>query len=286
MTRSTASALCLAALVLQAGLVTYALWTVSLTRLSPGQLAATVLMLGTSSGTIGISAAHELVHRHSAFARGTAQAYMLLVSYPHFPIVHLRVHHPYVGTALDPGTSRVNESLACFLGRAFVLSWHSAWRVEHERLARSGLTPWRWENGLLRLLAVQMALFAAVAIVFGALGLALFLGQSVVALLLTLAIDYTQHYGVVRREVAPGRLERVRAHHAWSSDHASNRSTFNLGLHADHHLAPARGYTQLANAGGSLQTPVGYPGLVLLSMVPPLWYRVMNSRLAAGQGRG
>ena len=283
-TVGTATALCLAAPVLQAGLVIYALWLVSLTPTGPGQIAAMAIMLGTSGGTIGISAAHELVHRRSALARGVAQAFMLLVSYPHFPIVHLRVHHPYVGTPFDPGTSRVNEPLARFLGRAFVLSWRSAWRIERERLACKGLTLWRWENGMLRAFASQMAVYAAVGIAFGGIGLALFLGQSVVAIFLTLAIDYTQHYGVVRHEVAPGRLERVRAHHAWTSDHASNQSTFNLGLHADHHLAPARDYAQLANAGGSLQTPFGYAGLVLLAMVPPLWYRVMNSRLPAGQG--
>jgi alkane 1-monooxygenase len=86
---------------------------------------------------------------------------------------------------------------------------------------------------------------------------------------------------VQRREVAPGRLERFAAPHAWTAPHASNRSTFNLGLHADHHLVPARRYAGLDNAAGSLQAPFGYPGLFLLALVPPLWFRVMNPRLAA-----
>src|SRR5205823_5988647 len=208
-TKGMATALCFAAPVLQAGLVTYALWLISSTPIGAGQIPATALMLGTSGGTIGVSAAHELVRRRSAFARGLAQAFMLLISYPHFPIVHLRVHHPYVGTPFDPGTSRMNEPLARFLGRAFLLSWRSVWRVERERLMRNGLALWRTENGVLRVFASQVALFAAVGITFGGLGLALFLGQSAVATLLTLAIDYTQHYGVVRLEVAPDRLERL-----------------------------------------------------------------------------
>ena len=166
-----------------------------------------------------------------------------------------------------------------------MLAWRSGWRVERARLARKGRSPWRWNNAILRALALQAALYAALGAAFGWAGIVLFVGQSLVAIFLTLAIDYTQHYGVVRRETTPGRLERVRPRHSWTSDHASNRSTFNLGLHADHHLAPARAYSALENAAASLQTPFGYPGLVLLAMVPPLWYRVMNPRLAAGQLR-
>jgi alkane 1-monooxygenase len=121
--------------------------------------------------------------------------------------------------------------------------------------------------------------FVAIVAAFGWIGLVLFVAQSAVAIFLALAVDYTQHYGVVRRESAPGRLERLRADHAWSSDHASNRSTFNLGLHADHHLRPALEYSHLANDERSLQAPMGYPGLLLLALVPPLWSRVMNPRL-------
>jgi alkane 1-monooxygenase len=278
---STTAALLFAAPLLQGAVLFYALWIVSATPKAPMSIAMIAVMVGISGGTVGISAAHELVHRRGSLARAIAQAFMLLVSYPHFPIVHLRVHHPYVGTPLDPGTSRLNEPLVHFVGRAFVLAWHSGWRVERSRLARKGLTPWRMDNAMLRALALQAALYVALGMAFGWIGLVLFVGQSAVAIILALTIDYTQHYGVVRRETASGRLEPLRADHAWTSDHASNRSTFNLGLHADHHLKPTLPYAQLANDDGSLQAPFGYPGLLLLALLPPLWYRVMNTRLRA-----
>jgi len=278
---STTTALLFTAPLLQGAVLVYALWLVSATPKGPMSIAMIAVMVGISGGTVGISAAHELVHRRGSLERGIAQAFMLLVSYPHFPIVHLRVHHPYVGTPLDPGTSRLNEPLVHFVGRAFVLAWHSGWRVERSRLARKGLTPWRMDNTILRALALQAALYVALGTAFGWIGLALFVGQSAVAIFLALAIDYTQHYGVVRRETASGRLERLRADHAWTSDHASNRSTFNLGLHADHHLKPTLPYSQLDNDEGSLQAPFGYPGLLLLALLPRLWYRVMNPRLSA-----
>ena len=278
---STATALLFAALLVQGALLVYALWLVSATPKAPMAIAMIAVMVGVSGGIVGISSAHELVHRRGRLERAIAQAFMLLVSYPHFPIVHLRVHHPYVGTPLDPGTSRLNEPLAHFVGRAFVLAWQSGWRVERSRLARKGLTPWRMDNAIVVAAALQAAVYVAVGTAFGWIGLALFLGQSAVAMLLALTIDYTQHYGVVRARLASGRMEPFRAAHAWTSDHASNRSTFNLGLHADHHLKPTLDYRQLANDEGSLQAPIGYPGLLLLAWVPPLWFRVMNPRLRA-----
>jgi alkane 1-monooxygenase len=276
-----ATALLFAAPLVQGALLVYSLWLVSATPKAPMAIAMIAVMVGVSGGTVGISAAHELVHRRGWLERAIAQAFMLLVSYPHFPIVHLRVHHPYVGTPFDPGTSRLNEPLAHFVGRALVLAWRSGWRVERSRLARKGLAPWRMDNAIVLAAALQAAVYVAVGTAFGWIGLALFVGQSAVAIVLALTIDYTQHYGVVRRETESGRLERLRADHAWTSDHASNRSTFNLGLHADHHLKPTLGYSQLANDDGSLQAPFGYPGLLLLALVPPLWYRVMNPRLSA-----
>ena len=275
------TALLFTAPLLQGAVLAYALWLVSATPKGPMSIAMIALMVGISGGTVGISAAHELVHRRGSLERAIAQAFMLLVSYPHFPIVHLRVHHPYVGTPLDPGTSRLNEPLVHFVGSAFVLAWQSGWQVERSRLARKGSTPWRVDNAILRASALQAALYVALGTAFGWSGLALFVGQSAVAILLALTIDYTQHYGVVRTRLKSGRLERLRADHAWTSDHASNRSTFNLGLHADHHLKPTQGYSQLVNDDGSLQAPSGYPGLLLLALVPPLWYRVMNTRLSA-----
>src|SRR6202158_547574 len=222
---STTTALLFTAPLLQGAVLVYALWLVSATPQRPMSIAIIAGLVGISGGTVGISAAHELVHRRGSLERGIAQAFMLLVSYPHFPIVHLRVHHPYVGMPLDPGTSRLNEPLVHFVGRAFVLAWHSGWRVERSRLARKGLQPRGMDNAILRALALQAALYVALGTAFGWIGLGLFAGQSAVAIFLALTIDYTQHYGVVRRETASGRLEPLRADHAWTSDHASHRTT-------------------------------------------------------------
>ncbi|HZQ59803.1 MAG TPA: alkane 1-monooxygenase [Casimicrobiaceae bacterium] len=280
-----ATALCVIAPLAHMAVLIYALWV--LPTWSTGVLATAGIMVlvGVSGGTTGITAAHELIHRRSVVPRKLGELFMLAVTYPHFPIVHLRVHHPYIGTAIDPGTSRLNEPLLRYLWRAYGLSWRSSWRLERSRLERAGSGVWSWQNAILRAALWQCLVYAGLLLVFGAVGVGLFFVQSIVAVSLSLSIDYTQHYGVVRREIAPGRLERVQAHHAWSSDHASNRSMFNVGFHANHHLLPALPYLHLHSVEGALDTPYGYPGLLLLAMVPRLWFRTMNPRLDAARGR-
>ena len=48
-------------------------------------------------------------------------------------------------------------------------------------------------------------------------------------------VNYIQHYGLERKK-ENGRYERFTDLHSWNSRHISaNWSTFNLGLHAEHH---------------------------------------------------
>ena len=48
-------------------------------------------------------------------------------------------------------------------------------------------------------------------------------------------VNYIQHYGL-ERKMQNGKYERFTDHHSWNSRHISaNWSTFNLGLHAEHH---------------------------------------------------
>ena len=263
-------------------------WGLALARagaFDAGQFVMTAFGLGLTTSTIGGGTAHELLHRTGRPARALAQALTLFYGYPHYPIVHLRVHHANTADALDPGTSRLDEPLAAYIGRALQLAWAGGWRVENRRLARLGLPAWHWRNRMTRALELQAALLALVTGLFGAAGAGLFLAQILAAGLLILGIDYTQHYGVERRRLPSGRLEPVTAVHAWTSDHAFNRSVFGLGLHSDHHLRPQVGFADRGNAAGSPQAPFGYPGLFLLAAVPPLWFRVMNPRLAAARRR-
>jgi alkane 1-monooxygenase len=54
---------------------------------------------------------------------------------------------------------------------------------------------------------------------------------------------------------------------------------FELTRHSDHHFEPAKHYQLLDSMKDASQLPAGYPAMMLLSIFPPVWFRVMNPRL-------
>lgn len=74
----------------------------------------------------------------------------------------------------------------------------------------------------------------------------------------------------------------VRAEHAWESRFvASNAVLFKLQRHADHHLVPQRRYQSLSVHDECPQLPQGYPVMIMMALVPPLWRRVIHPILDA-----
>ena len=54
-----------------------------------------------------------------------------------------------------------------------------------------------------------------------------------------------------------------------------------LTRHSDHHYKAQRKYQVLRHFDESPQLPTGYPGCMILALVPPLWFAVMNPRVDA-----
>ena len=107
----------------------------------------------------------------------------------------------------------------------------------------------------------------------------LFAMQAAVAIVLLEIINYIEHYGL-RRERIGGRYEPVRDEHSWNADWVvSNWILFNLQLHSDHHVNVQRPYEALRSAPTAPQLPAGYPAMVVLALVPPLWFLVMDRRI-------
>jgi alkane 1-monooxygenase len=125
--------------------------------------------------------------------------------------------------------------------------------------------------------------FAAAALVLGGgAGLALWLGQAAVAVLLLELINYLEHYGLERRLDAEGRPGRVRISHSWNSAHlVSGLFLFRLTRHSEHHSDASRPYERLPPGREAPQLPAGYATMLLLALIPPLWFRVMDPRARA-----
>ena len=250
------------------------------------ELVAVVVSLGIINGAGGINIAHELMHRKHPLFRALAEILMTSVSYTHFCVEHVLGHHRNVATPDDPASSRLGESLYRFYGRTVLGSLRSAWSLERERCRTRNIPTWSLRNRGLRYPLVLALVYLAVALLIGPLALALFVAQGVVAFSLLEAINYIEHYGLERRRLASGKHERVRPEHSWNSAHrVSNYYLFNLARHSDHHYLASREYDRLRHHDDAPQLPAGYAGMVLLALLPPLWFRVMNPRVEAWNGR-
>jgi alkane 1-monooxygenase len=263
----------------------WATWFVIRPTVSGIELAGLVLSSGITGGVIGITVAHELVHRPSRLDRALGGVLLALVCYLHWAIEHVAGHHRRVATPEDPATARWGESLPAFMVRSVGMGFVSAWRIEAARNARRGLrSPMR--NRVLWCVLASGAAAAALGVGFGPRAVWFFVAQSAVAVGFLETVNYIEHYGLQRRLVAPGVYERVTPLHSWNAAHRlTNALLFNLQRHSDHHVWPARPYYTLRHHADSPQLPMGYAGMALLAMVPPLWRRVMHPRLQRSRAR-
>jgi alkane 1-monooxygenase len=244
------------------------------------ELVGAVIAAGMTGGVIGITVAHELVHRSSRLDRAVGNALLVLVCYLHWATEHVAGHHKRVATPEDAATARLGESLPAFLLRSAGRGFLSAWRIEATRNARRGArSPLR--NPVLRGLLASCSVGVGLGLVFGPRAVCFFFAQSVVAIAFLETINYIEHYGLERRQLRPGVYERVTPRHSWNAaQRLTNVLLFNLQRHSDHHAWPARPYYKLRHCPDAPQLPTGYAGMALLAMVPPLWRRVMDPRVA------
>ncbi len=245
--------------------------------------------VGLMNSVVGIVYAHELVHRAGRFEPLLGEALLMLVSYPHFRIEHVYGHHRFVGTPRDPATARAGESFYRFYARSVPGQVRSAWHLENERLARAGVARWSPRNRMLVYAVVLVALYGALGRAFGWYGIAFFALQSLTAFTSLEITNYLEHYGLIRARGADGAYERVRPRHSWNAaQRVTNWFLINLGRHSDHHAAASRRWQILRtfDAEEAPQLPTGYAGMYLLALVPPLWFAVMDPRVAAWNRRG
>ncbi len=244
-----------------------------------GELIVFGFAVGTTTGGIGITVAHELTHRAARIDRLIAKALLVSVGYGHFVVEHVRGHHVRVGTPEDPATAPRGMSVYRFIVRSVLGSFHHAWRLEAMRLEHEGRSPWNLRNWVLTGSLLSMLLLSSATALGGAKAALLLSMQAAWAVALLEIINYIEHYGL-RRSSIDGRYEPVREEHSWNANYAvSNWLLFNLQLHPDHHIHVHRPFEQLRSVPSAPQLPAGYPTMALLALVPPAWFAVMDRRL-------
>ena len=271
---------------LQLAMIVWGAYAVATNRLSNvWEWFGFIVSFSLITGGIGITVAHELGHKKSSVERLYARLLLMTVCYMHFTIEHNRGHHVSVATPEDPATARRDQSFFSFWLRSVFVGYIHAWKLEKERLNKKGLSRFSTKNEMLWCAVLPILLCALLTIVFSRNGVywhvpLFFFSQSVFAFTLLELVNYVEHYGILRREISPGKYERVNPLHSWNSSHLlSNFFLFQLQRHSDHHVYAHKRYQILDHHDESPQLPFGYSTMIILALVPPLWYTVMNRRL-------
>lgn len=235
--------------------------------------------MGLMSGVLGINIAHEMGHHPRKLDQWVAKALLMTSCYVHFFIEHNKGHHRNVGTPADPATARMGESVYGFWLRVIPGAWKSAFQITEKELQRKKEKVWSWNNEFLRDQCIQALFILSIVVLAGWKVLLAFFIASIIGVLLLETVNYVEHYGLMRTKVSEHRYEDVEPHHSWNSDYMLGRLVlFELTRHSDHHWQPQKEYELLRPMEGAGQLPLGYPAMMVMAMLPPVWFAVMNER--------
>ena len=262
------------------GVLAYSVYTFSTISLQMYEEIGLIITTGIVLGVNGINVAHELGHRQSTNERFLGKALLLPSFYMHFYIEHNFGHHLNAATPEDPATAKYNQSVYSFWFTSTIRQYFKAWIIQVSLLKNNNHTFLSVYNDMFWYAIFQISYLLLIGLFFGLKVMLFMLLSGIVGFLLLETVNYIEHYGLLRFKTKSGRYERVKEIHSWNSNHVIGRIVlYELTRHSDHHFKSSKKYQVLDCHEESPQMPYGYPTSMLISMIPPLWFRIMNKRI-------
>jgi alkane 1-monooxygenase len=246
-----------------------------------------VVSMGLMCGIIGINVGHELGHRNKRSEKFLGELLLLSSLENHFLPYHNRGHHTNVATPTDPASARKNEPLYFFWFRSQIGSYFQAWQIELTRMQIMGKAKFSFANKMVIYSLSHLLLLLAIWQIFDLTALLAFIAAASIGIMLLETVNYIEHYGLRRELNQNGRYELVKRKHSWNSNHVLGRLIlFELTRHSEHHYKPDKPYQLLHSDPEAPTMPTGYPGMMLLSFLPPLFFTVMNAKVERALSAG
>ncbi len=237
---------------------------------------AAFFITAAGGALVNVAIAHNLIHRtydlKSVWVGRAGEAFGL---FTYFSIRHPYGHHNLVGTREDPAWARRGENFYHFVVRSIVGQYKMTWDLEAERLRKIGKPVWSWHNAALQGWALEVLVVALFVWVAGWVGLLNILGIGLVTHVMLEFANYMEHYGLVRVPSEPFQIR-----HAWNDNHRMSLWVVaGVPRHAHHHADAQVEHYELKPDPEAPRTIAGYVGTALISLVPPLWHKLMTPRL-------
>ena len=229
-------------------------------------------------GTLGVVAGHELTHRIKDKFDMFIGNWLLAFSWDcTFAIEHVYGHHKHACLPEDPASAQRGDNIYLFILQAIYNEHIDGWKIEINRVKKQGLNPFGFHNkmiiGYLRSFTITLLIF----ILTGMMGVVYFLICALITKSFLEAINYIEHYGLVRV-----RGSRVEMKHSWNSNHLiSSIFLYNVTRHSDHHrLAKLKFWELDPCPENAPMTPYGYLSMLYLVLITPYLYKkIMNKKL-------
>lgn len=236
-------------------------------------------LLGLVNG-VGINTSHELCHKPGKVQHYLSHLCLAPIGYNHFRIEHPYGHHMRIATPEDPASSQMGETFWEFWPRTVKGGFKSAIQIEKRRLARKGKNFFSIHNELFHGWTMSASYHAMMLKIYGRRILPTQITQALYSITLFEAVNYLEHYGLLRPKLANGKYSRTMPEHSWNNNSKlSNILLYQLQRHSDHHAFPARSYQSLRHYEDVPQLPIGYAGLLLPVLIPKWWFKIMDERL-------
>ena len=227
-------------------------------------------------GILGTVPGHELTHRKQNKFDMFVGNWLLAFSWDcTFAIEHVYGHHKDVCLDEDPASAKRGENIYLFILRASFKEQINGWKIETERLKRRNLNFLSSHNGMIIGYLRSLIITASTFIFGGVIGMLSFLLCAFLAKSFLEAINYIEHYGLVRE-----RGKEVNMRHAWNSNHLlSSIYLCNVTRHSDHHRAANLNFWELDPYHENAPLlPYGYLSMLYLVLVTPFLYKKIMAK--------
>jgi alkane 1-monooxygenase len=239
---------------------------------------------GLFFGQISNSNAHELIHASTRWPRRIGTMLYCSLLHGHHVSAHLRVHHIHAATDADPNSARLGEGFYAYALRVLRGEFMAGLHADSKQRARAADQSAR-PHPYVGYLAGGALTLGCAALIAGWGGMLALLAIAFYAQMQLLLSDYVQHYGLRRHLRADGRMEPVGPQHSWNAPAwYSSAMMLNAPHHSDHHMRPARAFPALEVTPDTMPVlPRSLPVMAVLALVPPVWRRIMDRRVARWQ---
>lgn len=241
------------------------------------QIIVAIVYAGFLLSGVASVVGHELVHRIASKKDVCAGRWLMSMCLDaNFSIEHVYNHHAKVATTQDPATSPRGRSVYKHVLLALFLTNKSAWQIEAKRLKRANKPLISHHNLFIRGCLMSISILLVALILFSWQGMLITFAIGFCAKIILEVVNYIEHYGLVRDIKAP-----VKPKHSWNTNRKmSCWAMFNLPRHSYHHANASVPFEQLKSLPKAPTMINGYISSIAIALFPPLWFSLMNRKLA------